>query len=70
MFTESIGILKMKTIEVTGIDFLELRQLLDHISLFKHSMCLSSVTMTSIVHDKAMYKVEYVIIEDTKCEVA
>ena len=51
----------MKVVLKTDLDFNELRQEIDHISLFKHSMCLEHIELANIVDNKALYNIQYVV---------
>jgi len=51
----------MQVILKNGLNFNELRQQLDHLALFKHTMCLEKIELASIVGDRAYYDIQYVV---------
>jgi hypothetical protein len=60
VLAKSIGIFKMKIILEESVDILRVRQILDMLSLYKHTTCLSSIKLIRIDNDKPLYDVEYV----------
>ena len=57
--TKGIRFFKMQIKKQYNLTASEVRNLLDHLILFKHNTCLSSVKLSIIMHGVPLYDVEY-----------
>ena len=57
--TKGIRLFKMQIKKQYNLTASEVRNLLDHLILFKHNACLSSVKLSIIMHGIPLYDVEY-----------
>ena len=54
----------MKIVEKEKLSFLEVRQLLDLLSLYKHTVRLVEIQLSCIKHDVPLYSVTYLEMEE------